>query len=201
MSLETFLVTLIGSSALAVILTTFKDTWLSWFNNRLRLDVSKRAKVMLGKRLDIYDVMNNVKNRTGSPRVLVTYTEDGGGLPTTGSPLYISILYETVDHESTSIKEDIQRLITDEAYDNMLSHLATKGTYFIITDDLDNGILKKFYRHDNIQSSIMVPISSTKSRFYYMSIAWQERKTLEEMEALELDAIIAANKIKVLLED
>lgn len=198
LNFDILVITFIGSSALAVILAAFKDTWLSWFQHKLATNT--KAKHLLARRLDVYDVLNQLKNRVHSPRALVQYTENGGGLPVPGSPLYISILYETTDHNTSSIKEDIQRLLTDESYDNMLSHLATKGTNFIETDELGEGMLKKFFKFYNVESSIVVPITSSKRRFYFLTLTWNEKKTMEELQELELEIIIASNKIKSLIE-
>lgn len=196
---ETVLLALIASGFFTVMISGFKSTWLEWFKLKLNIHATK-ANLLMKSRIDVYDVLNELKNAVDSPRTLVLYTEDGGGLPKPGSPLYITILYEATDKEVTSIKHDIQHILTDESYDMMLSTLITDAIFISKTTDLSSGILRQFYEMDEINSTIVVPILQTKKRFYYLSVAFKAEHSYEELTSLTLRVVLAANKLKSLLE-
>jgi hypothetical protein len=199
MNWESILIAIIGSGILSTIIVSTKDLWLFYLQNKFRTK-SELTRDLLASRVTVYDILNRLKRKVQSPRILILYTENGGGLPTPGSQIYISILYEAVDIDTKSIKMDVQRLTTDEEYDKLISSLANGEFNKIITDDIEDGILKKFYKLDNIKESFIVPITQKNNRFYYMSVAWHEEILEQLQDNHEIEILAEANNIKALLD-
>lgn len=198
MDWQSILIALIGSGVLSTILVTSKDVWMAWFQKKKKSD-NEKAKLYLQNRLNIYDILNKVRAKVKSPRALILFTENSGGLPTLGSQLYVSIIYESTDSEMESIKDDIQHLLTDEAYDNMLSTLVEQGEFGSNTKDLECGMLKSYYESSDVAQTYIVPILQTETKFYYMSVSWTDESV--NPSNLKIHIKSAANNIRQLLQN
>ena len=169
-----------------------KDKIIPFFNTK------KAFQILFERRMGIYDLIGEIRREVKSPRVLILYTENGGGIPNAASKLYVSILYESIDSDVKSIKRKVQKYDIDEAYHRMLSSLLKDGEYSRSTKELEHGMLKSFYHLDGITRTFIVPLVTSDKKFFFMSVAWRE-----EPENLE-DAIITikpiANNIKNILK-
>lgn len=192
---QIILLTFIGSSSLTAIILTLKETWLLWLRKRFN-NLEEKSKQFMINRSKVQDLLEDLRNKIHCPRALILYTEDSGGLPTLGSQLYISILYESSDSDIPNIKSDVQHLMTDGHYDSLLSELLAEGSYHGVTSDMPDGLLKDFYVASGICESLVLPILQTKSKFYYLSVAWN---TCDNVNEGKIYAKSAANNIKELL--
>ena len=201
MNWESIVLAIIGSGILSTIIVSTQELWMFHLQHNFK-SKDMVVKTHLKNRLSIYDVLNRLKLKVESPRVLILYTENGGGLPTLGSQIYISVLYEVVDTDTKSIKMDVQRLTTDEEYDKLISRLASGEFVKIKTKEMNDGILKKFYKFDNVVESFIVQIGQQNNRFYYMSVAWHKELENDNVrDSAEISILSEANNIKALLED
>lgn len=170
----------------------FRDKIIPFFNTQ------RAFKALLQKRMEIYEWLGEIRSLVKSPRVLILYTENGGGVPNSASKLYVSILYESIDSNIKSIKRRLQKYDIDEAYHRMLVHLFEDGEYSRATEELEPGMLKSIYNSDDLKRTYIVPLITSDKKFFFLSVAWQEEPENLEDAGMKIKSI--ANNIKNILK-
>lgn len=127
----------------------------------------------LNDKIEIHDYLSSLKHETGSPSAVLTESKNGGGIPTGGNPVYISIFDEANDSTMRSVKKDIQNMPTDMAYNKMLLRLLENGYVFLETDKMIDGFLKEFYLAEGIKCAYIYKVGTLNNRLYYISLRWK----------------------------
>lgn len=120
---------------------------------------------------EVYEIMNSLVNECGVSKVLILKSENGGGVPKLGSPIYGSVVAEVVRKPSKSILHTWQRQRVDESYNDVLNQIIKNEEGITLrTNELDDGYLKNIYLASNITESYVFLISKTKKSVVYGSI-------------------------------
>lgn len=120
---------------------------------------------------NVYHHLNEVTVRLGSSRSMVMYTENGGGKPSIGSQLYVSIVYESYSADGGSIRNKFQRVRVDQAYCEMLGYMLTntERRTVTITSRMPQCMLRDLYINSGTEMSFIYLIKETETRLYYAS--------------------------------
>lgn len=151
------------------------------------------------KKNQVMSELVKLKTEIHAPRVLILKSENGGGIPKATDHVYLSVLEEVPDSNIHPIKDKVQKLPSDKAYNDLIIRLIQDGGAVIKTKDMDAGILKDFYTNEGIYISIVKPIVSLKDKFLYSSFAWREDIT-EKLQEIESDINSRLNNIKTIYE-
>jgi hypothetical protein len=141
----------------------------------------------------VVDTLQNLCRTTQASKALVLYTSNGGGIPHPGNQVYVSILYEVV-MRGEPIKHLFQKHPLDEHYTVLVAGLLAKGEAWY--DGEAAGFMQALYDKEGVARALIVPILTSKERFYYLSVRWDSAITYEEV-ALEVKA--AAREIQKLI--
>lgn len=169
------ILTIVFSSGLTLFLTkegvsAFKE----WKKQR-----KSKFNTVLPRVSDVYEEMNDLLNQVGAGRVLVLKAHNGGGRPSIGTQLFSSAVYE-VWGDLKSVKESWQNQPLDEEYTQLLVQLEAKGTLYMNTTDMGDGVLKQLYFASHILHSVVVKIGQDEKNLYYMSINFSHPVDLDE---------------------
>lgn len=129
----------------------------------------------------IHEQITHLKNEIKAPRVLILKSENGGGIPRATDHVYLSILEEAPDSDIRSIKQDVQKLPSDNHYNNLLLDVLENGYSEVCIESMGDGMLKDFYTSDGIKYSYVKPIITLDNKFIYMSVAWREKPDLNQV--------------------
>lgn len=138
----------------------------------------------------VYAHLNSVVYKCGSSRAMVMYTENGGGKPTIGSQLFVSIVFE-VHAACPSIREGFQRVRVDHSYVQMLGHMLSNPNKrtTVIASRMDDCLLKNIYKEAGTEMSIVYLVKQTDKRMYYASFNFpHENLTGELLYHCDLEA-------------
>lgn len=166
-----------GGIAVALI-TTFGPA----LTDRIKKRKLRTFKATIPAIHDVYQHLNTVVNRLGSSRAMVMYTENGGGKPSVGAQLYVSIVYEVV-HFTHSIRNMFQRIRVDENYVRMLKYLYDDpdGRTIVVADQMPPCLLKQIYLEAGTKMSILYLVKETKKRLYYASFNFPHDQITSEL--------------------
>jgi len=163
-------------TGMAIILAAIQS-WKWWAEQKAKeKDIYTE---LLPKMEEIYSVLNNLLLSTDALRVVVLCTENGGGVPRTGKPLYSSILYEVKkNHLSPDLKTTWQKQLVDEHYVSLLLEVHTKHQAILKTEEMPEGILKDLYVSEEVEGSLVFGITVANDRFYYLSLTYRKETEL-----------------------
>lgn len=166
-----------GGIAVALI-TTFGPA----LTDRIKKRKLRTFKATIPAIHDVYQHLNTVVNRLGSSRAMVMYTENGGGKPSVGAQLYVSIVYEVV-HFTHSIRNMFQRIRVDENYVRMLKYMHDDqdGRTIVVADQMPPCLLKQIYLEAGTKMSILYLVKETKKRLYYCSFNFPHDQLTSEL--------------------
>jgi len=138
----------------------------------------------------IYELMGALVNDSPHDRVLILYTENNGGLPHVGTPLYSSVLYEYTNQRIRPIKRIFQRVQVDLEYADMLRNLERNkdGGILIYTDEMPPSMLRDIYQEYGVECSYIFKIRETPKKYYYGSVQSADRLTGINVGELQLFA-------------
>lgn len=171
---------LAGAAGTALI-WAFKE----WWSKRL----SEKPDSIIQTHLDhtkMYSIMNGAMSDLGITRMLILYTENGGGVPRAGGPLYVSIHSEAIHKQGLQpIQEEFQKRLTDSQYTNMVSEVIQKGWWEHSPEEMEPGFLTDLYKREGVKKSIVVPVCNTKNRFYFLACRWHDN-AIEDFEKMDV---------------
>lgn len=160
------------ATLLAIVLVVVKG--MDWYIKR-KAKQRDIYKALLPKMEEIYSVLNSLLIASGAHRALILSTENGGGVPQVGKPLYSSILYEVKSSYSfPDLKDTWQKQLVDESYVSLLLEVHTRHVASLTTGEMSEGILKDLYISEGIQTSLVFAITVANDRFYYLSLTYKE---------------------------
>lgn len=179
-------------TAFGALFATVWDRIIKWRKEQADLSIEQAHLDVVR----IYEILQECGSDLNAGRVLLLYTSNGGGKPSPGVRLFTSILYEVVKNNKLElIRENYQNVPLDEAYAKVLSKIISEGFISIKPADLDDGLLKDMYISEGVMSSVVVPVVSTKEKFYYLSIRWYDEKSIPSGPLKKMVIENAARKI------
>lgn len=146
------------------------------FIGKYYFDKTKEKKAqsfnnVIPKMHNVYHHLNNIVAHYGSKRAMVMYVENGGGRPSIGSKLFVSIAYEVFTKASQSIREAFQRVQIDDSYITMLGYMMSNhGNRTIsVTSQMPDCLLRNVYLEAGTAMSIVYLVKITDTKLYYAS--------------------------------
>jgi hypothetical protein len=174
-------------------IVTLALSLMKYFSKDKKDIMELRQIETLENKIAIKEELNHLKRDTGSPRVLLLYTKNGGDYPDVGTRLKINILEESLDNEVISHLDLIEDLLTDHQYNVLLRKLHAENMVYVRRKGMEEGILKQFFREFYIESAYIIKVGAVGKRFYYISVSWYEEK--EITDKIELYSRLRASKI------
>lgn len=178
-------------------LATILTVSFTWWKKRQKARQAERFEQALIEtaelKIEIAKKLDELKHSIKAPRVLLLKATNGGGLPNGEKPVYVTIYDEHNDSSITNIRDKVQKLPTDTAYNKMLLTILNKGCQFYETRDMEQGMLRTFYQGDGIICSYVQKVGTTLTGFWYLSVAWQE--IIKKPPLIEQELRIYANQI------
>lgn len=161
-----------------VIITTIIGPSLGWVGKILWDYYKSRNKNAVGKYIDlikdIYHYLEIARKDLGCVRALILKAENGGGVPKPGHQIYSSILWESTDSKTPSIRKSWQRQPVDEEYTKMLADLYQNKSVHILTKQMQDSQLKNVYLSSDIVESQIYHIYHDEGKFVYLSLNYNE---------------------------
>lgn len=183
------LIALISTGTLWKVFRVFSD-WLQ----------KRQSKKAFEDAVEVVETLHRLQSKLGAQRVLILKTENGGGIPHPGKPLYTSVQYEFVKDGYESIKEDFQRRLLDSNYVEMIGQLLNKQVLILDPVELpDNSMLWKVYKKFDIIRADVAKIAITKHGLFYLSCTWGEDEIIPDEVDIAYELGFAQNKLREIL--
>lgn len=163
------------ASGVGVIIKVVYECWL-----RTKMRTSEYAIITTH---DVYSILNELLHDTHAKRCTISYTSNGGGIPSAGNNLYTTVLYE-VTNGAESCRDILQNVLADEGYIEMISTVI-KDTYSNRRiQSLKEGFIKELKSKEGITTIQLCSMHKTKKRFYYLTVEWSEEQKADKMTNL-----------------
>lgn len=172
----------------------------------IRLDKQIRKHKQAFTNIDkIYDLMANARRKIPMANTIsVYYLHDSGGVPISGSPLNVTVLYEASDKNIPSLKRDWQSQPLPEGYFHYNKFIYDRGFKYV--NDVKN--YKKIYQGETIsylnlynsKSLYGVLLEQSTAGTYYLSIGFPMVDPLSEDNLIEGNINRVATALRPLLQ-
>jgi|SRR3990167_2795148 len=161
----TALITTLIAAIIGPILVYFVKTW----HETKQIDKQNAMIKYIDLTKEIYKTIEEFRQTLICKRVSVFKTENGGGIPQPGHLLYSSVLWESNNDYTNSLKERWQRQEIDLQYAEILSTLYTESICSITTKHLKkSSLLYNLYQYDNIEKSDFLFLFRNEKCFIYL---------------------------------
>ncbi len=156
-------------SAVAVAVVGPLIAW--WIKNR-----QARGETRFVRGLeDVAKTMEQVTSfrDVGAERVILFKGHNGGGLPSGGSPFYVSAAHWWVAPGQLDIVSNYKNLLVDSEYVLMIldSISSSERTSVQVTATMPNCQLKHYYEAEGIAESLIITLGVKGRELYFLSIA------------------------------
>lgn len=155
---------------------------LRWLKSYLEKQGLERSKQGFINTSMVYDILSRYLSHFGANRILILYSENGGGIPVPGKHLHASVLYEVIDSQATPVKQDFQKRLIDEDYARILTTLIQEGKWTWEKGQPLKGLISDVYQHQGVEVAKVYPIRMNTNKFYYLSITWRNRIPIDTSE-------------------
>jgi hypothetical protein len=149
-----------GQILLAVVSSSFFGYMMKKIFDDVRVWIKSKTQdpfnSILPKIHEVYLILNSTMREVGCQSALIIKTENGGGKPKLGNPLYASILYETFDYPLSSMKQGLQKELLDASYIEILSNLDRAGKLSVDIKNMSPGMLKDMYLGHGVFTLVFV---------------------------------------------
>lgn len=133
----------------------------------------------------IYDLMSSLSRELPSASSISVFsTHNSGGVPKSGTPLKITILYETGNTEMKTGKKYWQQKVMPEGYFNFSKEVYDKGDMYI--SELDDhpevyhGKAKGDLDFNNVRSMYGRVLKVTPTAIYYLAVTFDHSAPMEK---------------------
>lgn len=151
------------ASGVGVIIKVVYECWL-----RSKMRSSETAIVDTH---EIYNILNTLIHEVNAIRCTISYTSNGGGIPSAGNNLYTTLLYE-VTNGAESWRDVLQNVLADEGYIEMISTVIKDKYSSRSIESLTDGYVKEIKTKQGITHIQLCSTHKTKKRFYYLTVSW-----------------------------
>lgn len=155
----------------------------------------------------VYDALHGLTNATGACRAVVLKTENGGGIPRIGRPLYSSILYEVFVPPAKLLRKGWQQQQIDEGYTSMLLDVLAKGTVIVETRRMPKSQLRTMYEANQVWRSVICLLVVEERRLICLSLNFihpdgPEEAEVEDFSSDQVEAIrFGVSRIRTLFQE
>lgn len=190
------LITALYSSGILAALAYYLKVAVDHFKARSK---SSSTQAIL-ESAQIYDVLNELPYKLKCDRALVCYTSNGGGTPDAGSSLHLSALYEVVGNkEIQPVKNELQNVLLDNAFVQLLRQLLSLDTVEGSTLGLDKGVFRNLLETNNIKRYSLIVLTQSTEKFYFLVILWDDHYTDVPKQQRDLGISTAKGRIEKIL--
>lgn len=144
--------------------------------------------------------MHTIVNETECERFIIFKVENGGGAPKVGAHIYISALMESYKSPIETVLDNYQRLRADASYILLLSNLLASGKIDFTAESMEESLLRKIYRAENINYSVIYHLHTAPDAIYYCSLATTKENEKFNSPKTEIKIQLAINEIIELLK-
>jgi hypothetical protein len=161
----------------------------------------KRSTEAIEDMASVYDILNELAGQLKTDRLLVLYSSNGGGIPSAGTVISVTILYELVRaFNLVPIRNDFQNLPVDEGYAQLLKNVVIRGEFFGTPKNLQDGFIKELYESEQVDKFLIKEIYRGDKKFFYMSCRWCKGSEIPDKMEIDLRTRIACEKISRILK-
>lgn len=139
--------------------------------------------------------MHTIVNETECERFIIFKVENGGGAPKVGAHIYISALMESYKSPIETFLDNYQKLRADASYILLLSNILASGKIDFSVENMEESLLRKIYRAENIKYSIIYHLHTTPEAIYYCSLATTKENERFSSPRTEVKIQLAINEI------
>lgn len=162
---------LLNSAGVVVLVTTAGNLIAKYLERR------DRYKSAIRKISEIYDAFNRVIDDSKADRVLILKSANGGGKPTPGTDLYVSIIHEMSTKGVEQIKQQYQRILIDDTYIRIIQQIILERTLEVRIQDLpENSFIRLTYEKDNLQWLYFFEIKGNANSYYFGNFSTKDEK-------------------------
>lgn len=132
----------------------------NWFPN---------PKYSVQKIVKIYDTMHFILEETPVERFLIFKAHNGGGVIKPNTPVYSSVLYEDYTGPFKAVKNQYQRMESDEYYLRMLVEMIQKKAISLSTREMPDSSIKTIYEGEGVKYAEVYFLGNDRKNIYYCS--------------------------------
>lgn len=148
----------------------------------------------------IVETLHRLQVKLNAQRVMILKTENGGGIPHPGKPLYTSVQYEFCRDGVEPLKEDFQRRLLDSSYVEMIGKILSMQQLTLIPAEMPEGcMLSRVYRKFRVLRADVIEIAITKHGLFYLSCTWAQDSVVPDDVEIAYEIGVAQNKLRELL--
>tara|TARA_R110000796_G_scaffold59008_2_gene135934 strand:- start:2550 stop:3308 length:759 start_codon:yes stop_codon:yes gene_type:complete len=168
----------------------------------LQKENHKQAFINIDK---IYDLMSDARKIIPtSNAIVVYYLHDSGGVPVSGSPLNVTVLYEAVNKDIPSLKKDWQSQPLPEGYFHYNKFIYDRGFKYINDvskyEKIYNGETAAYFDMYGTKALYGVLLDQSTAGTYYISIAFPEPDPFDNDNLIESNIKRIASRLRPLLQ-
>ncbi|MEL7059486.1 MAG: hypothetical protein AAGN46_05615 [Acidobacteriota bacterium] len=124
-----------------------------------------------GLRMEVYQALRAIVRETTVDRALILRSENGGGRPKPGAPLFVRALYEDRTTALPSMLEDWERRPVDARYHELLDALLRTGHCELEVAALDaDSTLGTLYRAHGVDRGEVHVLAWSERSIYYLEL-------------------------------
>lgn len=194
----TLLTLLLGGGGWAGLLQTYR-WWVERRDKRKLQQIGQVFPRAFRDGVQIHSVLNRIMHAVKADQVLILEARNGGHVPTAGSKLKSSVIYEVYSQDGSSVLERWQDQPLDEYYITLLLDVAEKGEVHLIVDDLPQTPLRDVYVANKVRESRVIRLRGEEGAFFYMSLTWVKAPRLSS-EVIGDELRVAQRDIQTLFE-
>lgn len=179
-------------AAASVIVAIISPVIAWWIKSRQKRGESRFVRGLE----DVAQTMAQVTSfrDVGAERVILFKGHNGGGLPTGGSPFYVSAAHWWVAPGQLDIVNNYKNLLVDSEYVLMLLDSITSPdrTSVQVAATMPDCQLRHYYEAEGVSESLIITLGVTGRELYFLSVAryggaFSEReKTIAQLKAQTL---------------
>lgn len=147
------------------------------------------------------DVLNDLAAKMKASKVMLCYTENGGGIPSIGKPLYVTVLHEVLGVAGLQpVRLDMQRVLADGGLVVLLCRMIEQTRWRGKASELEPGIFRTLLEENKIGYVDCFGVAKVQKAYYFCVVAWGDGEPVPTHEQRDLMASSATPKLRRLLE-
>ena len=178
--------TLLGSGG-------FVRWWLSRRDAQLEEDQEENEHVerLLVDVHRVYRALSVLLALLPCDRVMVVRVSNGGEIPSLGTPLYASVLYEVHTDHLPPVGDSWQLRRLDGSHVSMLSELVANGRVYLETATMPPSTLRTLYEGQGVVAATVRMVHRAPGALYYLAAQYREPLALTPAQRAEKDSQVA----------
>jgi len=117
----------------------------------------------------VYNLIQEYLSGSNTNRVLIIKSENGGGIPSPGSVLKSSVLFEVCDSRVPPLRNEWQQVRIDQDYSTLLTNVNTEGFSDVRKFGMDrNSVLGEFFDVGQCEQARFYRVCATDKALLYL---------------------------------